>query len=292
MGTNQKVLWGSAVAVISAFIYAWYSTLAKMLSENGASFFEMTFFSFFIGWLCLLPFAIKRGVSHLKTARIGMHFLRSLFGLSFLAALVASLKTIPMVDAVMLNNSAPLFMPFIARYWLGCAQSRWTWLSLFLGLAGVACILKPDEGVFSAGALLALLSGILMAFSWSSVRKLSMNEPVFRIVFYYFFFASILAAIPLFFIPSTLSLDTILPFAGLGLLFMGTTLLMTYASTLISIVAVSILYYSLILFSGILNWVFWNQIPDAVTLLGFALVIGGGFASILIERHRKKKECL
>lgn len=289
MVQNKKIFIGVATTLVSAFLYACYSAWVKIIAEKGTSFYETVFCAFFIGWLILIPYALKRGVHHLKTDKIGMHVLRAFFGLGFMYALVIALQYIPLVDAVMLNNTAPLFMPFITHFWLGCSFNKRIWVALILGLAGVALILKPDSGVFNAASLLALFSGLLMAFSWSSVRKLSMNEPVYRIVFYYFMFASLITLIPLLIAHPSISFDKILGLIVSGILFMSTTILMTYASTQISIVAVSILYYMLIVFSGFFNWLIWDQIPDRWTMLGIILVIAGGISSILLEKHRKNE---
>lgn len=278
---------GVSITLLSAFLYACYSAWVKIIADRGTSSFETVFAAFFVGWLLLIPYALKKGVHHLKTERIGMHILRAFFGLGFMYALVVSLKFIPLVDAVMLNNTAPLFMPFIAHYWLGCRFNKKILIALALGLLGVALILKPDQGVFNSASLLALFSGLLMAFSWSSVRKLSRDEPVYRIVFYYFLFASIITFIPLLIAQPAISWEKILWLFIAGIFFMSTTILMTYATTLISVVAVSILYYMLIVFSGILNWFFWDQIPDLWTIIGSFFVIAGGIFSILLEKRRK-----
>ncbi|MBX7067211.1 MAG: DMT family transporter [Parachlamydiales bacterium] len=290
MEHRRKLALGVSAALLSAFLYACYSAWVKIIAEKGTSFYETVFSAFFIGWLILIPYALKKGVKNLKTDRIGMHVLRACFGLGFMYALVISLQFIPLVDAVMLNNTAPLFMPFITRYWLGCSFNKKIWVALILGLIGVSLILKPDKGVFNSASLLALFSGLLMAFSWSSVRKLSMNEPVYRIVFYYFFFASLITLIPLLIAHPEISYSKVLGLIISGIFFMSTTTLMTYASTQISIVAVSILYYMLIVFSGILNWLIWDQIPDGWTMLGIVLVVAGGISSILLEKHKSKKE--
>jgi drug/metabolite transporter (DMT)-like permease len=287
MEHSRKMIAGVSITLLSAFLYACYSAWVKIIADRGTSSFETVFAAFFVGWLLLIPYALKKGSHHLKTERISMHILRAFFGLGFMYALVVSLKFIPLVDAVMLNNTAPLFMPFIAHYWLGYRFNKKILIALALGLLGVALILKPDKGVFNSASLLALFSGVLMAFSWSSVRKLSRDEPVYRIVFYYFLFASIITFIPLLIAHPAISWEKILWLFIAGVLFMSTTILMTYATTLISIVAVSILYYMLIVFSGILNWFFWDQIPDLWTIIGSLLVITGGIFSILLEKRRK-----
>lgn len=288
MEHSRKVAWGTAAALASSLIYAFYNAGAKWLGQAGVSFHEIVFFTFFIGWLALLPIAFRRGLSTLKTDAVGMHALRACFGLGLIYTLVIALKYIPLVDAVMLNNTAPLFVPFIVYYWIGCKWNPKIWYALALGLAGVALILKPDQGVLSWGAVIALASGVFMAFSWTSVRKLSLKEPLFRIIFYYFFFASIITAIPLAVLRPSMSGESLWQLALLGACFLVTTTLLTVATRLITVVGVGILYYSLILFSGLLNWAIWHQVPDGWTLVGMALIIAGGITSILLEKNKKK----
>lgn len=291
MEHGLKLRLGVCISLVAALFYALYSAVSKVLTEQGATFSEVVFFVFFIGWLCLIPYGLKKGISHLKSPMIQYHILRAVFGLSFMYAFVFSLKLIPLVEAVMLNNTAPLFVPFIVHYWLGTKLDHKIWFALILGLAGVALILKPS-GIVNIGSLVALASGMIMAFSWSSVRKLSMSEPVYRIIFYYFFFAAAITFFPFIAEHASLPAERLFGLICAGVLFLLSTMLLTYATTLISIVPVSILFYSVILFSGLLNWAIWKQVPDWMTLVGMLLIIAGGAFSILIEKRRSKKEIL
>jgi drug/metabolite transporter (DMT)-like permease len=241
MNQEKNFTLGVLLTLLGSFLYACYSAGIKLIGENGATSSEMIFFTYLIGWIYLLPFAFKKGLNHLKTERIGMHLLRGIFGVVFVFALIYSLQFIPLVDAVMLNNTAPLFMPLIVYFWLGVPQDRKIWYCIVPGIVGIAFILKPDQGLFSIGAIVALLSGIFMAFSWASIRKLTMTEPAYRVNFYYFFFATLISAVPYLTNFSPLSWIMLFELLGCGVLFLITALLITFASAHISMVLIPLM---------------------------------------------------
>jgi drug/metabolite transporter (DMT)-like permease len=53
-----------------------------------------------------------------------------------------------LADAVLLNYSLPLFMPFIERVWLREPFPRRLWWGVGLGFLGVLVILRPGPGIF------------------------------------------------------------------------------------------------------------------------------------------------
>jgi drug/metabolite transporter (DMT)-like permease len=46
-------------------------------------------------------------------------------------------------------------------------------------------------------------------------------------------------------------------------------------------------YFSVVL-AGLWGWLFWDQVPDRWSLLGSALVIGGGLATLLLAGERNR----
>jgi drug/metabolite transporter (DMT)-like permease len=94
-----------------------------------------------------------------------------------------SLRTVPLMDATLLFNTAALFAPLLAFVLLG-KRERWTvWLGTLIGFAGVAVVLRPGSNVFQPMALLSLLAGFLMAVRVYLNLQLS-GGPKQRITFY------------------------------------------------------------------------------------------------------------
>jgi len=280
----EKTLLGVLITITSSLCYAFYSMFAKIAQEGNVPVYQITFFSFFVSWLALVPFLMRKKKISLKTEHFFLHVLRLIFGVGIIYLLVPALKLIPLVDGVMLNNSAPLFIPLIAFLWIKQPLNHSIWIALLCGLIGIGLILKPHENIFNVGGMLALASGFCMAFSWVSIRKLTYTEPVLRILFYFLTMATLITAIPLFwtwsFFPFMVWLDLLV----IGFFYFATTALFAYACKLISVTLVSILFYFTIVFTALLDWLVWHRLPDLFTVIGILLVILGGILSILLEK--------
>jgi drug/metabolite transporter (DMT)-like permease len=285
---EQKLIKGVLVTLLSGFCYAVYSLMAKWTQQQGVNFYQVSFFTFFISWLGLAPYLLCKQWHHLKTKQLHWLFLRSIFGLSIVYFFVVSLQTIPLVDAVMLNNSAPLFIPFIAYFILKIPINHKLWGAIALGIIGLILILRPDQQLFNKGGIWGLMSGVAMAFSWVTIRKLTYTEPTTRIVFYFLTISTLITAIPLIWtwqpLPSSAWLDLLL----VGAAYLITSITFTLAAKWISITLVSMLYYSVVVFSVFLNWFFFQQLPGLITFFGILLVTGGGMISLWIEGRKIK----
>ncbi len=106
-----------------------------------------------------------------------------------------AVKKMPLVDAVLLSNSAPLFIPLVTWAWLRQRIQGMVWVSLLIGFAGVVVILRPSLALLkNPAAPIALSAALFSAFALVSVNQLSKSEPARRILFYYFLFSSLAAA--------------------------------------------------------------------------------------------------
>ena len=101
-----------------------------------------------------------------------------------------------LADAVLLNQSMPLFIPLVERAWLGNRIPPRLWGVLALGFAGLLLILRPGTGVFEPVALVGLASAVLASVAQVGIRRLTRTEPVTRIVFYFGLVASVVSLPP------------------------------------------------------------------------------------------------
>jgi drug/metabolite transporter (DMT)-like permease len=277
LGILCTVLAFLAVAVMSAF--------AKAASDTGISAGVLVFFQNAISLVLLLPWVLRGGVAGLKTHRPVLHFIRAVAGLLSQYLLFVALKYIPLVDAVLLANAAPLFIPLITWAWLKQAISAKLWASLVIGFVGIVLILQPGGEVFSWATPLALAAGGCSALALVAVGLLDTTEPPARILVYYFLLSSVLTA-PLL-IPdwTTPGLRGWLWLGGVGVTMALAQFLLILAYEQASAAILSPFNYSVVIFSGLIGWLVWDQVPNALSLVGVALVCAGGVLATL-QRHK------
>ncbi len=258
------------VAVMSAFGKgaAAVSTGAIVFFQNGISL------------VLFAPWFLRGGWSALKTSRLSLHLVRAAAGLLSQALMFAAVKQMPLVNAVLLSNSAPLFIPLVARVWLRERVSGKVWAGLLLGFAGVVVILRPDAALFTNPvALLALAAALCSAFALVSVNQLSKTEPARRVLFYYFLFSSLAAAPFAFYHWKTPHPREWLFLGGIGAAMALSQMLIILAYQHAQPAQIAPFNYTVVIFSGAIGWLVWGNKPDALALAGVLLVTAGGVLS-------------
>ncbi len=278
---NRKFLLGAMLIILWGFAAASTTVAIKLAHTHAVPSIVIVFFIYICCFIFLLPLVVKQGFKELKTEVLRLHAIRAVAGAAALLCLTMATQLIPLVDANLLYNTVPLFMPIVALFWLRDKISRQIWLGILIGFVGIIFIIKPDEGLFKAGDLIGLSAGLLSAIAYVVIRELQKSETVVTILFYYFFFSAI-------------------AFAPLAIIFWQPITLLTAGSILIAGVAFSLanwanvsayklakpstlapFNYSIVIFAGLMDWLFWNHIPDLWTVLGVIIVAIGAVFAIL-----------
>ncbi len=239
-----------------------------------------------ISLICLFN---RKKMAFFRSERYGLLFLRSMAGLSAFFLVFLSLRHLSVSVATLLLNTGPLFVPFIL--WI-CFKERIEpkiWLGIIPGFLGILLILKPGAEVVQWSAFLGLLSGVCVAVIFTSLRRLHVyGEPMLRILFFLFFFASIVM-LPFgvydWKMPSPHDW-LLLGFAAVSSFCSQSTvtLAMRYGSPK----ALAPLCYVSVIFGLLFDWSIWHAIPMGWSLVGMGLVIAGGATAIVIENRLMK----
>ena len=186
---QRKDLTVAAIYTVLATIsFSIMSAFVKYAS-NSIPTSIIIFSRFFIGLVLLFVFVgLTRPKTKftLKTQRPWLHLIRGLSGLGALSLLYFSIKHIPLVNAVLLLNTYPLFMPIVVWVVLGIKTPIRLVLFILVGFVGVIFVLKPGHDLFQWPSLLGLLSGICATVGIFSTRLLSKTEKKLTILIYFF----------------------------------------------------------------------------------------------------------
>jgi drug/metabolite transporter (DMT)-like permease len=240
------------------------------------------FFRSALGLLFLLPLVAPLGWAGLRTERPGEHLIRGIAGLATMACFFYAIAHMRLPDAVLLNYSLPLFMPFVEALWLGEPVPRRLWGPIGVGFAGIVLILKPGIGVFQPVALIGLLSALFASVAQVGVRQLTRTEPLVRIIFYFAAVSTLLSAIPAALswrTPEGMEWWLLLAIGGSGTV---GQLLLTAAYGSASAARVGPFIYSSVVFAGLLEWTLWGSVPDALSLAGMVVVAAAGVLALRI----------
>ena len=275
---------GIVLIVLAFLCLALISAFAKAASP-GVSSGVLVFFQYAISLVVLAPWFLRGGVGNLRTQHLGLEIVWAIFGLGsqFLLFVALDLQT-PLMDAVLLANASPLFIPLVAWVWQKARPDSGLWISLIIGFVGIILILQPGAGVVGAGTPIALAAGVCSAIGLSAAGRLQLTDPPARTLFWYFALSSILA-IPLLVTswtpPSAAGWGYLL---GIGISMAAAQVLTVLAYGQASPSRLAPFNYSVVVFSALIGWVVWAEVPNALTIIGVILVAAGGILST--QRHR------
>lgn len=283
---HNHPLYGVFLVLISSLAFASMGALIKQVAPllpNEMLVFARNFF----GLVALLPFIYRSGIVGLKTRHVRWHLSRALFGVTAMYCFFYALGQMPLADAVLLNYTAPIFMPLIALWWLHepvSARLRW---AVAIGFLGVVLILKPGHALFTPAAMIGLLSGFFAALAMVTIRRMSDTEPAVRIVFYFSVVATVVSLVPLLWAWQTPDVRTTLMLAAVGILATVGQLFLTTAYSRAPAVRVGPLTYVTVIFAALYGWLSWGETPDLFSVSGAVLVGVGGVLSM--QRQAMKK---
>lgn len=277
---------GVLLAILGYFFLALMNVSGKALADVPVSI--LVFFQFFIGFLFSLPATFSKGLSGLKLTHINLILVRALGGLLNISAIFLSLRYIPLVDATVLQNTAPLFLPLILWVVFKKSVPKSIWIALGIGFVGVLLIVKPAVNSLNVGILFGLAAGFLTAVSMFSVSLLKRKGVSTSNISFYLFLIGTIAVLP--FVMMNYKLIFILNLHQWALLiFLG---FLTYICQTILASAfargsahlLGALSYITVAFSGLLGWIIWQHVPDWISMIGIVVVALSGIVAIVSEK--------
>ena len=197
-------------ALLAAVSFAVMMTSVRHM-DGKFDAFEIVFFRALVGVFIVIPLVTKSGLKALRTERMPMHIVRTLFALFAMATLYYSLAELAVAEAIALTFLIPLFTTIAAGTVLGERVGIYRWSATLVGFAGAMVIIRPGFVEVSGPVLLVVLSSALYAGAWSSVKILTRTDSAAVTVFWMNVLMVPLTAIPLFWVWVTPSVEDILP---------------------------------------------------------------------------------
>jgi len=269
-----------SLAILSPLVATFAAAAAKYLSSY-MSTGVIVLVQYCVCLLTLLPWAYKAGRKGLKTSQWKGHLIRGFSGWLCFYSYFVALKHIPLVEASLLRNTAPICVPFLVYFLTGTSITLPKLVGIIVGFGGVVLILHPQGTSISLWHGVGFVAGLTLALSMVYTRQLANTESSNLILFYYFII-SIVLSLPLAMQDlKPIPLHTVPYLAFVGISIFLTMKIYTLAYTAAPTNTLAPFSYFGVVFAGILGWLFWNQTPDLRTWAGMALVVGGGLFTLL-----------
>ncbi len=277
---------GIALVIIAFLGFSIMSAFIKVCSNIGLEVHEVMFFQNLIALIVVLPWILHGKKVNLKPQYPLLVFGRVITGLLSMYFYFVAIKFIPLVNATLLQNTTPIFIPIIAFFVFRKKITLKMWAVMIVGFIGVTMVLHPGKGAVNSGDLIALFSGFLSGLSTVVIKILDdKDESVKVVVFWFLAFTTISMGIWALTKWTTPSGIAWLYLAGAGVFMAVFQLLLIFAVKYASTTTISPFIYLSVVFSGLIDWFAWKEVPSILTLCGAVIVIS---AAIISAIHHTK----
>jgi drug/metabolite transporter (DMT)-like permease len=281
---------GAFFMVLSSLVMSLFTLFGKFAVET-TPYFLFAFLRFLIPLLFLVPYLIWTAPykEWLIPNQMKLHLLRAGCFIVYQYAFFYYLIKASVLEATVLQNTAPLFLPILEHFFYRHRFDKRDFLSMAVSFAGVLCILQPGSGLIASLGIVAIIVPISQAGSQFLYAHQSRGKSQKSTLFYLFTISSIVAGIIYLFSPelhekteffknySLLSWTNIVCL-GLATLFNQSLRGIAYRYAKPSSLS-PFLYLSLI-FSALIDFAVFGRVPNWLSVVGGLLVICGGWIQI------------
>jgi drug/metabolite transporter (DMT)-like permease len=276
---------GAALVSLGSFTLVVMAMLVKQVGSHIPTI-EILFFRSIVGFLFILPMFIHNPLEPLHTKRLGMHAVRGIIGTLGNICFFWTITHMLLADAMALQFSRPLFMIPLALAFLGeVADFRRTAITL-VGFAGIALYARPFTEGFDPGAFVGAAGALFGALIVICIKRLATTEPTRTIMFYYAISNAVFSLIPTVWFwvtPTGPELAILVMIGFLGIAGQG---LITHGWTLGDVTALVPLDYSRIVYSALLGYLVFGELPGPWSVAGMAIIVASSLYLVLNERKR------
>lgn len=298
----MNFLLGISLQLGATFLFTLMGALIRYVGDRipiGEQVFARSF-------LALIPLLLmlawrRELASAFKMQNPVRHLTRAFTGVTAMVLLFLGLARLPLADATAISFITPLFNVALAAIFLKEVVRIYRWGAVIVGFAGVMIMLSPHLGAAAmtssagAGAILTLFGAFFTAAAMTQVRSMTSTETTASLVFS---FQLIAAVVGLLMLPWTWvwpSPGDALALLGIGIFGGVAQILLTdsYRHAPASVVAP--FSYTAMIWATVLGYFMFSELPDAIVLVGAAIVVAAGLFVIFRERalgidRQKEKE--
>lgn len=268
------------------------------LAADSLPLMQITAARFVLQLVFLLPLTLFMGKPLLPPkADLGLHFLRG--GLILLATTLffMAVSYLPLADALAIFFIEPFFLTFLAVLFL---SERIGWrrvIACIIGFLGALLVIQPQYAIVGWPAFLPIGTALCFAFFLLLTRKMSQNIDPVSIQLHTSIAATaiLIAAFAIMQSQDNEAFTIVIPdsyqlflLVGVGLSATIAHLFLTAAFARASVGILAPLQYLEIVTATLLGIMIFGDIPNAMTVLGVAVIISAGLYVVFREQKLQR----
>ena len=294
---------GIILILIAMMVFSVQDGIMKHIF-NFVSLYEVYLIRTLVSFALILIFLkIKKEKIVFKSQYPLLTFCRVILFFFGFSSFYISLTVLPLGFATALFFVTPFLITIFAHFFLKEEIGIRRWSAVVVGFIGVYITLNPDFNNFNYLSLLPILCAFCYSLSMIIIKKTSEKDSVYTQTFTFYFGAIIFSTIFYFLIGDGQYNTSDHPasqfifrewFVDLesSILFMATTgltatvafLLLFTAYSIASPAVVSPFEYSILLWSPLIGWIYFNEIPSLNTVIGILIIVSSGIYIFMREK--------
>ncbi len=290
---RNPVVAGIGYTVLAVAVFSCLNVIVKQLGEHYPPN-QIAFFRNAVGMIpVLIMVRAAGGLASVRTGVAWMHALRGYIGVASMSLMFLSYHLLPLADAVAISFAGPLLITAMSVPLLGEKVGVHRWSAVLIGFGGVLIMVQPQGGGLGGGiagnlgSLTALSAVVLFAIGTILMRMMSRQDTSLTIVFWFHVHASLLSGASLLVAWETPSLPDLGLLMILGLVGGVGQYWFVQGFRLAPVAVASPFGYSAILFSTVLGYVFFDEVPTPAVMAGAVVVIASGLYILYRETRRR-----
>lgn len=276
---------GIRYMLLSALGFALMTTCVKYVSTYGIPVYEIVAARALVS-LVISYLDIKRKKISPWGNNKPLLVARGAAGSLALICVYTAVTTLPLAEATILQYLHPVFTALLALVFLKEHIQKTTVICILLCLGGLVIMVKP--GLFAEhtvelpifSVMLALLGAFGSAIAYVIVKRLSKTEDSSVIIFY---FPLVATPISLFLLGDAFvmpNMEALLLLVMIGIFTQVGQVGLTKAMQTESASRATAYSYIQVVFSIILGWIYFNEMPSIWTWLGGGLIMTGAMVNV------------
>ena len=307
MSTPNNNPKGIVYILIAMMVFSVQDGIMKHI-YNFVSLYEIYLIRTVISFVLILMFLIitkqpivfRTQYPFLTITRVILFF----FGFS---SFYVSLTVLPLGTATALFFVTPFLITIFAHFFLKEEIGIRRWSAIVVGFIGVYITLNPDFSNFNYLSLLPILCAFCYSLSMIIIKKTSDKDSVYTQTFTFYIGAIILSIIFYFIIgdgqyntsnhPASQFIfrewfvdfnNNILLMAATGVTATLAFLFLFTAYSIASPAVVSPFEYSILFWSPLLGWLYFDEIPSLNTVIGILIIVSSGIYIFMREKAQNQ----
>jgi len=287
----NNIAMGALGIVIGIALLAAMDAAAKWLVTDGIHPLQiLAVRSVIIVTALLTLFAGKRKLVELQPTRPWMQAIRGMTGIIAPLAFFASLKYLPLTDAVVTFFTSAFAITIVSALLLKEKVGVHRWCAVVVGYIGVIIAMSPSGTGSIGGYLLVMISSIAYAGLFTSGRWLTQTESVSSLVFSYNAGTGLVACLLLPWFWTSMQPDDWLLLVLLSTLAVCGHFAMTYAFSIAEASSIAPFEYSALLWAVLFDYLLWDSKPVAATLIGAVIIVASALYVLRRERINQRMQ--